>query len=478
MNLFKLALAYLRARALASALQIVLLAIGLAAIVAMLLVTTQIGERVERDTRGIDLVVGAKGSPLQLVLSAVFHVDVPTGNIPYSEAIALRKHPLVRQAIPLALGDSWRGHRIVGTEHALVTLYGAQIAQGALWTGEMEAVIGAQAARAGGADGKPVQIGDLITGAHGLVEGGEAHDEHPYKVVGILAPNGSVIDRLVLVSIASVWDVHPAPAAPAESAAAATAAATGTGTVSGSNAPSPAAKRERHAHGHAHDHRPRATAERSGGAPATEAATATATATTTTTATTTASAPPLESEASREVTAVLVQYASPLGAAQLPRQINSATAMQAASPAIESARLTRLVGVGVDTLRVFAVVLLGAAGLALFITLYSALADRGRDLAMMRVLGASRGTLALLLVLEGLLLCVAGGLLGLALGHGLTEWLGRTVPALQEWALTGWLWAPGEGWLLLLALAIGAVAALLPAVLAYRTDIASVLARG
>ena len=463
MNLFKLALAYLRARALASALQIVLLAIGLAAIVAMLLVTTQIGERVERDTRGIDLVVGAKGSPLQLVLSAVFHVDVPTGNIPYSEAIALRKHPLVRQAIPLALGDSWRGHRIVGTEHALVTLYGAQIAQGALWTGEMEAVIGAQAARAGGADGKPVQIGDLITGAHGLVEGGEAHDEHPYKVVGILAPNGSVIDRLVLVSIASVWDVHPAPAAPAESAAAAAAA-----TVSGSNAPSPAAKRERHAHGHAHDHRPRAAAERSGGAPAAEAATAVAT----------ASAPPLQSEASREVTAVLVQYASPLGAAQLPRQINSATAMQAASPAIESARLTRLVGVGVDTLRVFAVVLLGAAGLALFITLYSALADRGRDLAMMRVLGASRGTLALLLVLEGLLLCVAGGLLGLALGHGLTEWLGRTVPALQEWALTGWLWAPGEGWLLLLALAIGAVASLLPPMLAYRTDIASVLARG
>jgi putative ABC transport system permease protein len=174
---------------------------------------------------------------------------------------------------------------------------------------------------------------------------------------------------------------------------------------------------------------------------------------------------------------MLIQYASPMAAAQLPRQINAATAMQAASPAAESVRLNRLVGIGVDTLRVFAGVLLVAAGLALFISLYGALAERERDLAMLRVLGARRATLMALMLLEGLLLCLAGGLLGLLGGHALAEWLGRNVPALSQWALTGWTVAPGEGWLVALALLIGAFASMLPAVLAYRTDIAKVLAR-
>jgi putative ABC transport system permease protein len=179
----------------------------------------------------------------------------------------------------------------------------------------------------------------------------------------------------------------------------------------------------------------------------------------------------------RELTALLIQYSSPMAAAQLPRLVNAATAMQAASPAAESVRLNRLVGVGVDTLRIFAWVLLGAAGLALFISLYGALSERARDLAMLRVLGARRSSLLLLMLIEGLLLCAAGGALGLIAGHALTEWLGRSVPALSQWALTGWALAPGEGWLIGLALLIGGVASMLPAMLAYRTDISKVLAR-
>jgi putative ABC transport system permease protein len=493
-NLFKLALAYLRARALASALQVLLLAIGLAAIVVMLLVTAQMAQRVERDTRGIDLVVGAKGSPLQLVLSAVFHVDTPTGNVRYEDALALAKHPLVRKAIPLALGDTWRGYRIVGTEHALVAHYDAQLAQGALWKDDMQAVVGALAARAGGQGGAPLKVGDTIVGSHGLVESGSTHDEHPYEVVGILAPTGTVIDRLVLVSIGSVWEVHEHDAPTAAGSKAGGAAAAGapaakpatTGAAAGASAPAgpapeaapaaPAETRKPHRHDHAHGHRhareskSAAGGDRAGAAagkpavsdPGSDPGAAAATATT---------------EPPREVTAVLVQYASPLAAAQLPRLINAGTAMQAASPAVESARLTGLVGVGVDALQVFAWVLIGAAGLALFITMYGALSERSHDLAMLRMLGASRGTLLRLLLIEGLLLCAAGGVLGLVLGHGLTQWLGSSVPALQNWALTGWVWLPEVSGLLLLALAIGAFASILPAVLAYRMDIAKVLAR-
>lgn len=472
MNLFTLALAYLRARVLASVLQVLLLAIGLAAIVVMLLVSTQVADRVERDTRGIDLVVGAKGSPLQLVLSSVFHVDAPTGNIPHADAMALRKHPLVRKAIPLALGDTWRGHRIVGTEHGFVEHYGAVVATGRLWTDAMQAVVGAEAARGGGTGGGPLKVGDTIFGSHGLVDGGSAHDEHPIEVVGILAPTGGVIDRLVLVSIETVWDVHPMPVKPAGAGTAGGARA-GAATAPDAGAPAPRAgattpQRRAHAHDHSNGRSERQKAETAGtaGAPAGTGAAAGA---------------PAAAGAGgpqRELTALLIQYASPIAVMQLPRLINAGTAMQAASPATESVRLNRLVGIGVDTLRVFAWVLLAAAGLALFISLYGALSERSRDLAMLRVLGARRGTLLALMLLEGLLLCVAGAALGLLLGHALTEWMGRSVPALSQWALTGWTIAPGEGWLVGLALLIGGVASMLPAVLAYRTDIAKVLARG
>jgi hypothetical protein len=96
-------------------------------------------------------------------------------------------------------------------------------------------------------------------------------------------------------------------------------------------------------------------------------------------------------QAEREVTVVLVQYASPLAAAMLPRQINSQSELQAASPAYETARLFRIVGVGIEALRAFALVLILAAGLSVFIALYTALEERRYDLAVMRTLGARRG---------------------------------------------------------------------------------------
>ena len=91
---------YLWSRPLAAALNLLLLALGLAAITLVLLVSTQLDRAFERDLEGIDLVVGAKGSPLQLILAGVFHIDVPTGNIPLQEVQALQQNPLVAQVVP------------------------------------------------------------------------------------------------------------------------------------------------------------------------------------------------------------------------------------------------------------------------------------------------------------------------------------------------------------------------------------------
>ena len=148
MNLFRLSASYIRQSGLATALNLLLLILGVGTISLLLILGHELESRLTRDAQGIDLVVGAKGSPLQLILAGVFHVDTPTGNIPLDEALRLRNDPRVAQLIPISLGDSYSGFRIVGTEPELIAHYGAVLAAGRLWSAPFDAVIGeAQADR-------------------------------------------------------------------------------------------------------------------------------------------------------------------------------------------------------------------------------------------------------------------------------------------------------------------------------------------
>ena len=169
----------------------------------VLLVQNRIERAFERDLQGIDLVVGAKGSPLQLILAGVFHLDVPPGNVALADVQALARHPQVAQVIPLSLGDSLQAFRIVGTTPDYVAHYGATLAQGALWSAPMQAVLGAQVAQVTG-----LGVGQVFAGAHGLGGGGHRHEDTPYTVTGVLQPCGCVLDRLLLTDTASVWAVH------------------------------------------------------------------------------------------------------------------------------------------------------------------------------------------------------------------------------------------------------------------------------
>ncbi|MBA4262070.1 MAG: multidrug ABC transporter substrate-binding protein [Comamonadaceae bacterium] len=203
MNVRSLSWRYLWSRPLASALNLLLLTLGLASMAFVLIAKDQIDNAFERDLAGIDAVVGAKGSPLQLILAGVFHMDVPPGNVPLAEVQALASHPQVAQVIPLSLGDNVAGFRIVGTHTDYPAHHRAALAQGTLWTEPMQAVLGAQVARATG-----LQLGQAFTGSHGLGAGGHEHADMPYTVVGVLAPCACVLDRLVLTDTASVWQVH------------------------------------------------------------------------------------------------------------------------------------------------------------------------------------------------------------------------------------------------------------------------------
>ena len=203
MNLFALIFAYLKARPLNTLLNILLLSLGIAMITILLLFSNQLQQKISDNTKGIDLVVGAKGSPLQLILCNVFHIDFPTGNIKLQEADRLAKHRLVKNAIPMALGDSYQNYRLVGTTRAYADLYKAELETGTSWQHDMEVTIGATVARL-----LNLKLGDTFASAHGLSEAGHAHEKHPFVVKGILKPTFSVLDNLILTNVSSIWLVH------------------------------------------------------------------------------------------------------------------------------------------------------------------------------------------------------------------------------------------------------------------------------
>lgn len=424
MNLFALSWSYIKTKPLNTTLNIILLSLGIAIITLLLLLSKQMENALTKNTQGIDLVVGAKGSPMQIILSSVFHIDFPTGNISLEEARNLSRNRLIRNAIPLALGDSYQGYRIVGTNHDYLDLYNAQISTGTIWQEKMETVLGANVARA-----LNLKVGDQFFSGHGLVDDNlHVHEDQGYQVTGILNANHSVVDNLILTAAESVWAVHDTHAASED-----------------------AIQHEEEEH---HTHESGDTAQ----------------------SITTKGLPPGDTD--EEITSLILQYRSPMAAVQLPRYVNERTNMQAASPPFETARLFSLVGVGVDLIEGLAFLIIFIAGLSIFIALYNALKERRYDLAVMRSLGASRGKLFVHVILEGVIITMIGSLFGLLLGHGALMLLAHYFVEPGQLGISTYTFIPEELYILLGSLLIGLLAALLPAINAYKTNISQVLAQG
>jgi len=180
-----------------------LLTVSVGIISLLLLVKQQIEQQFTNDIKGVDMVLGAKGSPLQMILSAVYHIDAPTGNIKYAEAEKWMKHPFVESAIPLAYGDSYKGYPVLGTTTAYLDKYNVGISAGKLHANDFDVVVGSTAANI-----LQLQLGDTFFGTHGDKEGGAKHKEHAYTVTGILKQSGSIIDNLIISNIESVWKMH------------------------------------------------------------------------------------------------------------------------------------------------------------------------------------------------------------------------------------------------------------------------------
>lgn len=395
-------------------LNIVLFGLGMFIVVILLLIGKQLEQNLSNNAKGIDLVVGAKGSPMQIVLSSVFHIDYPTGNIKLYEAEKLAKNRYVKNIIPMALGDAYNGHRIVGTSHAYLEQFEAEVVEGEIWQEHMEVVLGSNVAH-----NFDLYVGDEFMGQHGLIpEGGYDHEGHGYHIVGILKRSGSVVDNLILTSPESVWEVHGVERSNQQDE-------DKNGVVSSRIIPS--------VNMHSAD-------------------------------------------STKELTTLLITYRSPMAAMQLPRFINQNTSMQAASPAFEMARLLTIVGVGVELLEAFGYLIIIIAMLSIFVALYSALKERRYDLAIMRAMGASRRKLFVGMIVEGLIITFFGAVLGMSIAHILIEVLSGVYQQTGNIMFSGQMMYMEEGVIFIVSMLVGVISAVIPAYGIYKVDISKVLA--
>jgi putative ABC transport system permease protein len=184
-------------------LSLALLILGIGIISLLLQLNSLIKTQMDNNLKGIDMVVGAKGSPLQLILSAVYHIDSPTGNISVEDAEEIKNNRMVGSSIDLLYGDNYKGYRIVGTEDKFLDLYNAKIKDGKKWNAPFEVVVGAKIYSK-----LNINLDDELISSHGLRETGEAHVNQTFKVVGLLEPSNSVVDQLIITSPQSIWDLH------------------------------------------------------------------------------------------------------------------------------------------------------------------------------------------------------------------------------------------------------------------------------
>ena len=449
MNIFKLSFKNIFHKPVGTILSIVLLTLAVGIISILIHVNSSIENQMNNNLKGIDMVVGAKGSPLQLILSSVYHVDSPTGNISLADAKSITNNRMVKNSTKLSFGDNFKGFKIVGTEKNFLELYNCKFENGRVWEKSLEAVVGKKAAEI-----LNLKIGDEFISTHGLGDYGESHEDSKFKVVGVLDYSGSVADQLILTSLESVWDIH-----------------------------------KEHDHNHDHDeehdydhdeehdydhdeehdhdhdeehdhdhdeehdhdhdeeHDHDHDEERNHG-----------------------------DEDEKEITSILIKFDSPMNIISFPRYINEETNMQAAVPSYEISRLFKIFGIGLETLTYLAYLIMFVSGLSLFLNLLNSLRERKYEMALIRTIGGTKIQTSLMLFYESIILCIIGFFGGIILSR-----IGILITSnLLEESLNYSISMPiflssQELILLIFSISIGIISCIIPAFNVYKMNISKTL---
>lgn len=410
MNLLSLAWKSLRQRRTGVLLTVVTIALSVFLLLGVERVRVDARRGFSSTVSGTDLVVGARSGPVNLLLYAIFHVGEATNNITWKTYQDIRAMPEVSWTVPLSLGDSHHGFRVVGTttDFFVHYRYGARQAlsfvQGSEFSDLYDAVVGAEVARQ-----LHYKVGDSIVLAHGV--GGLStalHSDKPFRIKGILAPTGTPVDATIAVSLEAIEAIH-------------------VDWRGGMRLPG----RETSAESTRHmDLTPTA------------------------------------------ITACLVGLNSRLSSFAVQRAINEYPdeALLAVLPGVALGELWHLIGTAESALRAVSamVVLVGMSGM--LTALLAMLNERRREMAILRAVGASARTVFALLVVESTLLTTLGAALGclllfgiVAIGHDyLLAHAGLVLelaPSSSEWGL------------LVAVIVLGVLAGAIPGSIAYRRSL-------
>jgi putative ABC transport system permease protein len=446
-NLATIAWKNVRQRGLASSLTAISVALGVMLMVIYGILQNTFNQR----SINYDLIVGPKGSPLQLVLSTVYHISPPIENLPYRFYEDIKKDPRVTVAIPIAMGDvTEKGNfPIVGTIPEFFKIEYAPRREfrvkGTEFHQPFDAYIGSRVAIENNWD-----VGTKLKLRHGGAAGDHVHDEE-FTVVGILQATGTPHDKTVYVHLEGFYQIqgHDKPL-------------------------NEAIKRERefygepplseeemaaeikniqakygshdHAHGHeGHDHAHHDHGHQTA---------------------------PIQ----KEVTSILVQCKTPIAARLLAGELKKGSKAQGVNPILPMQELmTTIVGPIQQLLLVMTAMIVLVSGIGIFVSIYNSMTARRREIAIMRALGAQRSTVFTIILAESIILCLGGGLLGLLLGHGLVFAAAPIIEVRAGVIVNPLAFESAElvlfPVLLLMAILIG----ILPGMTAYQTDVAESL---
>ncbi len=432
MNLFVIAWKSIRQRALASSLTSLSVALGVALMIAVLVINGIVSQTFNQSASGYDLIVGPKGSELQLVLNTIYRVSQPIENLPYRYYLQLKRDPRIADVVPIALGDVTQegAFPIVGTidrYFALEYVPGRKLrVRGHFFRGPFDAVIGARVARVNGWD-----LGTKFRLVHGGADSDHVHDEL-FEVVGVLEATGTPNDKTVFVDLEGFYHIqgHDKPLEEARA-------------------------RER---------------EFYGGDP-----------------------PPITDEdettagesghghhldiAQKEVTALLVNMKSMVHVPLFQAELKEGFKAMAVRPLQQIKWLMdNIVGHVHTMLLVLSGLIVGVSGVSIFVSIYNSMSDRRREIAIMRALGAQRQTVFAIVLAESILLCVGGAAMGLLFGHGLVFVAAPIVEARSGFPLDPLTFDPLELVVLPTMIVLASLVGFIPALTAYRTDVARTLA--
>jgi putative ABC transport system permease protein len=480
-------------RSLSSILTSISMALGVALVIAVLVIYGVLRTQFMQGAQGYHLIVGAKGGKLQLVLNTVYHLSQPIENIPYSfykEFTEGRFASATHLAIPYCLGDSYVSgdatYRVVGTTPEMFDKveYGRtpdgtpktyQFQQGRNFERDhyFEAVIGSVVAHQAG-----LTVGDTFAPSHGIVEEeGQGHKHDDFKIVGVLAPTGTPNDRAMFINIEGFYllENHAKPIKQAVAIEEEEEHEHAHDAEHGreyehehaAEAPAAASKADEHGHdehgheGHAREGHAREGHAREGHEHAGHDHEH-------------AHAPLPESQ--REVTAVLLVLDNDLFADSIYTMVNEGQVAQAVYPTREIVNLFKgIVGPLQVILLVLAVLIVVVAGVGIMVAIYNSMSDRSHEIAVMRALGAGRSTVMAIILLESILLSLCGGAAGVIFGHAVIGLVNPLVVAHTGVSLDFLHFDVKELILIPGLVTLASLVGFLPALAAYRTDVAKAL---